>query len=220
MSKFCSVCGKSTDDNSKFCSNCGSDSFSQAPTTEVTGTYALNGEEGAVPETDSKEKVGLGILGAFLFSLAGGILYVILYQFGILSAICGWLAFILAGVGYRKFSKTKERFSVKSIIVSAVMLVVVLLLSEYVCISIEVYRALAEEYYFTFFDALLSAHLVLADSEILRAVLSDLGFCFLFGAIAVISEVVTFFKNKKAAEAAPVTVSSTPAETENTTTEE
>lgn len=218
MSKICNHCGHSATDESKFCTNCGGNSFSntQAPVEE--NAYILNGEQGGMPEAPEKEKVLLGFLGAFLFSLAGGVIYVILYQLGILAAICGWVTFILAGVGYRKFSGTKEKFSVKSIVASLVMLVVVILLAEYVCLAIDIYKYFVEEYYITFLDAFLSVPDFLTDGEFLKAVLGELGFSYLFGFIAVIGNIANFIKGRKA-EKAGVNVTAQPAaeETESDT---
>ncbi len=222
MAKICNHCGQSTNDESKFCTNCGGSNFTTAEDALQSPAYTLNGEQGGTPEAPEKEKVFLGILGAFLFSLAGGIIYVILYQFGILAAICGWVTFILAGVGYRKFSKTKERFSLKSIIISLIMLVIVILLAEYVCIAIEIYKELVSDYYITFLDAFLFVPTLLTDSEALRIALGDLGFSYLFGFIAVIGNIVNFFKGRKAEkQGTTVSTQPVPAEEEsNTPTEE
>lgn len=216
MAKICSHCGEQAKDESKFCSNCGGSNFT---TDDILSSpaYTLNGEQGGMPEAVKKERVFLGILGAFLFSLAGGVIYVILYQLGILAAICGWVTFILAGVGYRKFSGTKERFSLKSIITSLVMLVVVILLAEYVCIAIEIYKELVNDYYITFLDAFLFVPTLLTDGEALRATLGDLGFSYLFGFIAVIGNIVNFFKGRKAEkQGVEVSTQTTPAQEEAT----
>ncbi|MBQ8001265.1 MAG: zinc ribbon domain-containing protein [Ruminococcus sp.] len=217
MAKICSHCGEQARDESKFCSNCGGSNFTTTEDSLNSPAYTLNGALGGMPETPEKERVFLGILGAFLFSLAGGVIYVILYQLGILAAVCGWVTFTLAGVGYRKFSKTKERFSLKSIIVSLVMLVVVILLAEYVCIAIEIYKELVNDYYITFLDAFLFVPTLLTDSEALRATLGDLGFSYLFGFIAVIGNITNFFKGRKAEkQGVEVGSQATPAQEENT----
>ena len=45
---------------------------------------------------DAQEKVFQGILGAFLFGLAGGVLWVILWRIGFIAPIAGLITAILA----------------------------------------------------------------------------------------------------------------------------
>ena len=86
----------------------------------------------------SGERVAAGIAGAFLFSLIGGVAWFLLYQVGIISSICGFLGVILAIKGYKLFAK-KE--SVKGIIISSVIALLVLIAAWYICISKDVYDA-------------------------------------------------------------------------------
>lgn len=220
MAKFCANCGHPADEQTKFCTNCASNQFTESESNPLTPAYTLNGEQGALPESPEKEKVLLGILGAFLFSLAGGVIYVILYQFGILAAVCGWLAFTFASVGYKLFSKTKEKYSVKSIVVSLVMLFVVILLAEYVSLAIDIYKVFSEDYHITFMTAFLSVPSFLADGEILKAVLGELGFSYVFGFIAVIGNIVNFFKGRKAEKEAVSAPQTAPEESEDSASPE
>lgn len=216
MAKTCAKCGQIMDDRAQICTNCNSSEFigttadNQSQVyTQAPPAYTLNGQQGGLPEFPEKEKVMSGILGAILFSLAGGILYVILYQFGILSAICGYLTFILAELGYKKLSKTKDTYSVKALIISIILLFVVIFAAEYICLSIDIFKVYSEYYEITFLDAFLSAPAFLTDSEVLKAVLSDLGFSYLFGLLAIISNVIRFFKGRKAEKEA-ITISQQP----------
>ena len=125
-----------------------------------------------------KENVLAGAVGAFLFALAGGILWFLLYQFGYLAGISGLLGVVCAVKGYEVFAK-KE--SLKGVIVAIVAAVVVLLIAWYLCLSLDVYNAVKDwyaagevDYSLTFAESVLNAHLFLADGEILVAYLKDL----------------------------------------------
>ena len=63
-------------------------------------------------ETDEiKENVLAGIVGAFLFSLVGGILWFVLYQIGYIASASGLVGVICAVKGYTIFAKTKNKVS-------------------------------------------------------------------------------------------------------------
>ena len=57
---------------------------------------------------ETRENTAAGIVGAFLFSLVGGILWFVLYQVGYLAAISGFVGVICAVKGYTFFSKAKK----------------------------------------------------------------------------------------------------------------
>ena len=58
---------------------------------------------------EMKENILAGAVGAFLFSLVGGILWFVLYQIGYLAAISGLVGVICAVKGYTFFAKTKKK---------------------------------------------------------------------------------------------------------------
>ena len=70
------------------------------------------------------ERVGRGIIGALLFSPAGGIIYYVLRSVNIISAISGIICVICALKGYELFAgaRTKRGIFI-SVAVSAVMLI-------------------------------------------------------------------------------------------------
>ena len=57
---------------------------------------------------DKQENTLAGVFGAFLFSLAGGVLWFILYQINFLAAVSGFVGVICAVKGYMLFSKAKK----------------------------------------------------------------------------------------------------------------
>ncbi|MEE1155082.1 MAG: hypothetical protein UH241_08010 [Acutalibacteraceae bacterium] len=97
------------------------------------------------PPVEHKENVFLGIIGAFLFSLVGGILWYVLYQIGIIAAISGFVGTMAAVYGYFIFSKGE---SLVGVIISVVISLLVLVGAWYVCLATEVYN-LSQELYNT-----------------------------------------------------------------------
>ena len=160
-----------------------------------------------------KENVIAGIVGAFLFSLAGGVLWFVIYMIGFIAGISGLVGAICAIKGYSIFAK-KE--SIKGIIISVVMALLVIVLAWYFCIAYDVfnaYKAWFEEgeidYTLTFFESVRAVSFYLGDPEIGPAYLKDLGIGLLFCVIGGGSYVVNAIKNAKAKAA--ITVAAEPA---------
>ena len=78
--------------------------------------------------TDVRENVVAGIVGAFLFSLAGGILWFVIYLFGFIAGISGLVGAVCAIKGYSIFAK-KE--SMKGIIISVIISLLVIVAAWY-----------------------------------------------------------------------------------------
>ena len=128
-----------------------------------------------------------------MFSLAGGIIWFLLYQVGILAAISGLIGVVCAIKGYAIFGK---RESTKGIIISTVIAFIVLVLAWYLCLSYDVYDAYQlwyEEgeidFTLTFFESVANAHLFLEEPEIASAYFKDLGLGLLFCVIGAFSYV-------------------------------
>lgn len=125
-----------------------------------------------------KENVFAGIVGALLFSFVGGALWVILYQFGYLAGISGLVGVVCAIKGYKIFAK-KE--SLKGIVISIIVSVIVMVAACYVCLSLDIYNSFKElyesgeaDFTITFGEAFKNAHMFLEDSEIAGAYIKDL----------------------------------------------
>ena len=70
------------------------------------------------------ERVGMGVLGAILFSLAGAVVYYVLWSVHIIAAISGIICVICALKGYEIFAGARTKRGIfLSVAVSAVMLV-------------------------------------------------------------------------------------------------
>lgn len=64
-----------------------------------------------LPTQDKSERAGrviLGLLGAFLFSLAGGLCWFTLYRLNLISAISGIVGVVCAIKGYSLFAKKES----------------------------------------------------------------------------------------------------------------
>lgn len=142
------------------------------------------------PENNEvKENVAAGVLGAFLFALAGGIVYFLLYLVGITASISGFVGVICAIKGYSIFAKGESK---KGIAIAVIASLLVIVLAWYLCLSFDVYTAFQDwyeageiEYTLTFSESVMSAYLFLEDPEISVAYLGNLAlglfFCVLGG---------------------------------------
>ena len=172
----------------------------------------MNNEITKNTNNDVTENVVAGIVGAFLFSLVGGILWFVIYQFGFIAGISGVIGSICAIKGYSLFAK-KE--STKGIIISVIISLLVIVLAWYLCLAYDVYNAYKmwfeageSDFALTYFESVRVSHYFLSDPEVAPAYFGDLAlgiiFCIVGGASNVITKIKNN-KNKKAIEAsAPV----------------
>lgn len=142
--------------------------------------------------TMEKENILAGVVGAFLFSLVGGILWFVLYQVGYLAAISGLIGVVCAVKGYTFFAKTKDE-SVRCVIISIITTVIVLAISWYLCVAFDIYNVYQEwfaagevDFTYTFFESVQVVPYFFEDSEILIAYLKDLGLGLLFAGLGVV----------------------------------
>lgn len=163
------------------------------------------------PLSEQQENVFAGIVGAFLFSLAGGVLWYLLSRIGILASLSGLVGVICAIKGYTLFAK-KE--SIKGIVISAVIALLVLCVAWYLAFATDLYDVCKEWFASgeikimpTFADCVRSGyHVLFADAETAIPYLLDLALGLLFALIGGGSTVVSHIKAAKVAAAAPRTV--------------
>ena len=136
------------------------------------------------PIEPKEENILAGIVGAFLFSLVGGIIWFVLYQVGFLAAISGIIGVVCAIKGYAIFGK---RETVKGVIISTVIAFLVIVLAWYLCLSYDVYLAYQDwyangevDFTLTFFESVANAYVFFAEPEIAIAYLKDLGIGLIF----------------------------------------
>ncbi len=92
---------------------------------------------------NAQEKVFQGILGAFLFGLAGGVLWVILWRIGFIAPIAGLITAILAVNGYVFFGR---KFSKRGVVLALIAAVIVLIIAMLVSMTFDVLLAFREGY--------------------------------------------------------------------------
>lgn len=212
--KICNHCGQQVDDQSNFCTSCGSNSFAVSETAAqpvvqqeaIQSGFNQQPAGQAQPVTyaqpaDSAEKgngnIIAGVVGAFLFSLIGGLLYFAIYQCGYIAGIVGLVIFVLANFGYNLFSKNKG--SIAGLVVSIIVTVVMIFLAEYFCLSFEIYQTFKTEADITFFDAVRATPDFLSEPEVSKAFLGDLAIAYIFSFIASIGSIINIVKARKKA---------------------
>lgn len=138
-------------------------------------------------DEDVQENVLAGIVGAFLFSLVGGLMWFLLYLIGFVASISGLVGVVCAIKGYSVFSK-KE--STKGIIIAVVVTLLVMVLAWYLCLSFDVYQAYQDwyaagevDFTLTFGESVQCAHLFLEEPEIAASYFADLAMGLVFCAI-------------------------------------
>ena len=99
---------------------------------------ALSMNEQPISVKEPRESILFGFVGAFLFSLVGGVLYYILYQIGIFNSISGAVGIVCAIKGYTFFSC---RESQRGIVISVITTVAVIMIAWYLCVAGDVYKA-------------------------------------------------------------------------------
>ena len=125
-----------------------------------------------------KENVVAGILGAFLFALGGGVVYLLLAQIGLIAGISGFLAVFLAIKGYSLFAKGLSK---RGLIIAVVIAFLVLILAWYVSLAIEVYKYVSELYKAgdlaekpKFFECVMMTPMFFEDEEFKRGAIENL----------------------------------------------
>ena len=147
------------------------------------------------------ENVALGVLGALLFSVAGGLAHFGLMQLGYIAAISALAGMAASYFGYGLFSGRKN--TVHGAILAA----------EYFALAKEIFDVFKEEYEITFRDALAATPAFLEEPDVRSGVLKDLGFALVFS----IMEAFFFIRDasrkaKAAAAAAAEAAAKNPAE--------
>ena len=154
--------------------------------------------------TETKENILAGAVGAFLFSLVGGILWFVLWQLGFLASISGLVGVICAVKGYTFFAKTKRESKI-CLVLSVIIAIAVLAIAWYLCVAYDIYLAYQEwfaagevDFTYTFFESVQVVPYFFQDSEILMAYLGDLGMGLIFAILGVVSYLASREKKMKA----------------------
>ena len=154
--------------------------------------------------TEVKENVVAGIVGAFLFSLVGGVLWFVIYMFGFIAGISGLVGAVCAIKGYTVFAK-KE--SMKGIIISVIISLLVIVLAWYMGLAYDIYQAyqmwFAEgevDFTLTFTESVINVPYFLSIPEVAAEAIKDIVLGIIFCIVGGGSYVVNKLKNVKNAK--------------------
>ena len=140
---------------------------------------------------DVKERVLLGIIGAFLGSLIGAICIVLLNQFGYIASICGVVMGICTFKGYVLLGK---KMSIKGLIFSGIIMLVMVYFSNMVSYGL----AVAEYYQVDILTGTFAVNYLIVEGGIdAAAYVKDLFMLVVFTAIGAVPTVKERFKQNK-----------------------
>lgn len=150
--------------------------------------------------TKRRENVALGVLGALLFSAAGGLVHFGLLQIGYIAWISALVGMAAGYFGYGLFSGRKN--TVHGAILAVVFTMLMIVAAEYFSLSKVIYDAYKDTYDITFRDAIASTSGFLQESELLTEVLKDIGIAFVFCIVEAFFFIRDAVRKSKAAAAA------------------
>jgi len=161
--KICPNCHRESQDEMKFCSGCGhalpesavsAPAAAEAVTAEEAKAVIVSGEAGAVNTSresgavyaaapEITENKAAGTLGAFLFAIAGGLVYFILARVGYLASISGLAGIYCAIKGYKTFGK---KLSTYGVVAAAAATVIMIILAWYFSMVWDFYKYFLDQY--------------------------------------------------------------------------
>ena len=154
----------------------------------------------AAPTGTRRENIALGVLGALLFSAAGGLVHFGLLQLGYIAWISALVGMAAGYFGYGLFSGRKN--TVHGAILAVVFTMLMIVAAEYFGLAKEIFDAFKETYDIAFRDALASVPDFLTEAEIRTSVLKDLGIAFVFSILEAVFFIRDAVRKSRAAAAA------------------
>lgn len=144
-----------------------------------------------------------GIIGALLGSLLGAVVWVLIYQLGYISVVGGLVMIFCTMKGYELLC---GKLTKPGIIISCLISVAMVFVSEYLCLAIEIAKAYGG---FDIMSALQMVPMFLKESEVSSAVTMDIFVGLIFLIVGAFATVKQAFKNSsvsvKTRMIAPVT---------------
>ena len=192
---FCQKCGKQIPDGATFCPFCGAQQghVADTPPQPEVQSETQNPQQTVRPAPQKQENVLLGIVGAFLGSLVGVVVMVILDRIGFVASISGVVMTLGAVWGYNRFGKA---LSTKSMIICVIIVAAMIYIGNMVCWAI----ALSEAFSYGFIDGVraIPAHLA-NDSAFSEGYYATLLQQYLFAGVSAVVVIVKLVReNKKA----------------------
>ena len=172
------------------CNHCGAQLPENAAVCTVCGTAVQRAENPA--ELPKKERVGLGILGALVGALLGGVSIVLFSRMGYVAALSGVLMAFATLKGYELLAK---KLSKKGIVISVVLMVLVTFVSNVVDLGLQVFDEI-KDYGGTIADSFILLPELAVEGYIdFGAYFSSLGMLYLFMAIGAFSIIRNALRN-------------------------
>jgi len=148
--------------------------------------------------SDKNENVLLGVIGAFLFSLAGALCWIGLYYVNILAGISGFIGISCAILGYRLLG---GKLTKKGVIIAVIFAFISIAFGWYMCLTIDIHNAFESWYEYgevsrvpTLFECFTLGPDFLKEPEIARGYFKDLIIGMLLAIIGAISYIIRSFK--------------------------
>lgn len=163
-----------------FCSSC------------YTSVSELLQQNAAKKKAAGQGNVLGGIIGALLGSLIGVAVWVLIYQLGYISVIGGLVMIFCTMKGYELLG---GRLTKLGVCISCLISILMLFVSEYLCIAIEVTKVYED---FSFMDSLALTPLFIKEPEVSDAVIMDLFVGFIFMVVGAFATVKQALKSSSA----------------------
>ena len=144
------------------------------------------------PQVQKKGNLFLGVMGAVIGALIGAVLWIVIYQLGFIAGIAGFVTVICAIKGFEILGrqKTGKLGTVLCVLIS----LLIILLANCLCYSIEIYKVFGEDYYLTFGDSIALLPSFLEEPEIMGSFLKDLLIGYALTIVASFSAIGAAFK--------------------------
>ena len=185
----CDRCHRVFEEQVNCCTECGCEDFwaltdDDFPEKKQQAEPMQFEPQEAPKETVPKRRGNIltGLLGAFLFGLPGGVLYCLIYQFGLFASITGFVTYSLAYYGYLKFANPVVERIWDKIFSYIVMLVIIFIASLFmlflevhqICVEYEISATGLEKIFMT-------ADLLKNDKDTFMFFILDLGMAYILG---------------------------------------
>jgi len=158
-------------------------------------------------DPNRKENVPLGIIGAVLFSLAGGLMWMGLYYVGFFAGISGFVGVVAAVWGYIIFGGKNSK---KGMIIAVIAALLSLVLGWYMCLTIDIHDAFKSWYEDgevsrvpSLFECFTFGPDFLADPDVASAYFKDLAIGLFLAIVGGCGFVIRSFKKTKTVNEPP-----------------
>lgn len=132
-----------------------------------------------------------GLVGAFLGSLIGALMWIGIYKLGYIAGIAGAVTVICALKGYEKFGGALD---VKGVLVSVIISVAMIYFANNIAWAWEAYDAL-KDYGYTFSDAYRGLGDILEETDLTRSYYGDLAIGYFLTLICSIGTIISAFRS-------------------------